>query len=238
MLFSLGSCNKDNRSEEIRGDTDVALSKCRIVADSAITYHISSNTDFKVPKWALNIPLENMFTKNCELTKIKIHFAYLNGKLVLIPHPGFGNPSVPVFPTHFPELTLYLTFNAAEPERTNKVDCKNKANSIFFNKYQAAVCYSSESPTKSPNLPNWPYYPEFEVYDNGAPIAKFTCSHDELSAYTLNNIEDLNIKYSCRGNWVWKGTASAMFDINGDVVKNAGDMLMQAEAILDSWVIK
>ncbi|MBF7073985.1 hypothetical protein ISG33_11295 [Glaciecola sp. MH2013] len=240
VLFLLG-CSPDNQSSQniLRGETNRALNECYQISDDNINYKTAAKFSLSVPSWALNLPLENEFTDTCEITSLKLHFAYINEKLVLMPHPGIKHPNNINFPKFFDTLTLYLNFR--DPQKDNygdaKSNCDNKKPIYEYPEFGFRMCpYLTAQ--KNENVQSLPFYPKFETMSKRVHPTSLTCRHEDLSGYTIDNVFDMHVPYSCRGYWYWREGSSGTFDISkGQVLKKFSNAMSAAEVLLNSWVV-
>jgi len=237
VIFGCDS-GKDLDTGRISGDDPEAIKCFQVVNDKRI-YNTASKFRLAVPVWAHNLSLENEFNSDCEITKLKLHFAYTNDIILPIPHPGSVHPVPIKLPKLYDKISFYLNFKDPNGfEVIPKLICSNKNHTYTYPEYGFRLCPYLRA-EKNRNISDFPFYPNFEVIEDKAKPTSFRCRHEDISGYTLENIYEMDVPYSCRGYWSWRKGASSMFDISkGKVLKKVSKAIIMSEALLNSWVIE
>lgn len=225
----------------MRGDEPRALNECRKITGDNIIYRTAAKFSIAEPKWSSRSPAEKHYNSNCELERIILNFAWIDEKLIPIPRSDIKPPKSVKLPDHYESFTLMMTFRdpANGTSSYEKSHCKNKSPVYEYPDFSVIMCPYLMGAKKSPNITTLPFFPRFEIVDGRLYPTSFTCSHDYYDGYTVEDIHEMEIKYSCRGHWPWRPGAGAMFDINkGKVIQKASKVIKEVEKVLDSWVIE
>ncbi|MFV8782389.1 hypothetical protein ACNKU7_08195 [Microbulbifer sp. SA54] len=232
---------EDLDSDQIRGDDRRAIKCYQTVNDKRI-YNTAAKFRLAVPVWMSNLPFENEFNSDCEITKLKLHFAYIDDRLIPVPHSGSTHPGSIKLPEFYDKVSFYLNFKGPEQDRyfkaVQKDICSNKNHTYDYPEYGFRLCpYLTAD--KNRNINTFPFFPRFEVIEEKTIPTSFTCRHEDINGYTLENIYEMDVPYSCRGYWYWRKGASSMFDISkGKVLKKVNKAIIASEALLNSWIIE
>jgi len=243
--------NKVLENKDIRGNDPKALNECRKVTDNNIIYKTAAKFSISVPSSMRNLSLENSYNSDCELKYMKFHFVWTGEKLIFI--PKIGSKELKDFKIEigvkenealylsegYERLTLMLYFKdpAEGYSAYEKYHCKNKSPVYEYPEYNVIMCPYLMGAKKSPNITTLPFFPRFELVDERPYVTSFECEHKYFDGYTVENIHEIDVKYSCRGSWTWRPGAGGMFDIHqGKVIHKAYNVMRAAETILDSWI--
>jgi hypothetical protein len=183
-LVLLGcSPEKDLDTDQVRGDAQDAKKCYQTVNDKRI-YNTASKFRLAVPVWMLNLPFENEFESDCEMTKLKLHFAYINDSLIPVPHLGSTHPGRTKLPKFYDKISFYLNFNDPNQdsyfETVQKSMCLSKNHIYAYPEYGFRLCpYLTAE--KNRNVNEFPFFPRFEVIEDKKIPTSFTCRHEDIS---------------------------------------------------------
>ena len=227
--------------DQIRGD-DRGVIKCYQTVNDKRIYNTAAKFRLAVPVWMLNLPFENEFNSDCEITKLKLHFAYVDDTVMPVPHPGSTHTGRVTFPNFYDKISFYLNFKNPEQDiyfkAAQKDICSNKNQTYAYPDYGFRLC-PYLTPEKNKNIDTFPFFPRFELIEDKKVPTSFTCRHKDINGYNLEDIYEMDVRYSCRGYWYWRKGASSMFDISkGKVLKKANKIIITSEALLNSWIVQ
>jgi hypothetical protein len=226
--------------ETMRGDDEYVKKHCIKSSGEYLIYKTAANFSIKIPSWMSLLPIESHFTRRCELTSIKLGFAWVGGKLEAVPHPGRELPDGVRRPDLSETIVLMIDFYDPMMKREpyGLFLCKNKQPLYNYPEYNFRICPKFMPARKNPNIETLPFEPRFELTGDQKWTFNFWCTQNDLKGYTLKNIYDFEGKYACRGYWRWKDGVYIIFDtLGGKVIKEMYERVTQAEITLESLIV-
>lgn len=242
-LVMLVACSQERDSElhaedfsRYRGNSPYALDNCYRFSKGNTLYKTAAGFGLSIPAWVQNHKPENQFNRDCELTDLKLHFAISEHGIVPVPHPGVNYPDDIDYSSNSDRLSLYLSFKDANAYHSDgeKKSCEHKSPVFNYPEYKLTMCPYLDN-KKHPQIDTLPYYPRFEIEIGVYRPTSLSCRHDALNGYTVKNVYEMNEAFSCRGYWLWRMGAAAMYDVS---LKNAYPALKGAERQLNAWVVE